>query len=112
MKRYDIATKFKPQEILEKIVKQVDREFNEVDKGLRLFFLMKFGIPYGCVEGTMEFYSEGNKTYFCYNNTAFAVKEFSHGYSISSTMSEDEQSKWLLNMPMKEFKIFGMTFKK
>lgn len=47
-----------------------------------------------------------------YNGIVFAIEDYSQEYYLKSAMSKDEQSEWLLNMPMKEFKILGLTFKK
>lgn len=87
----------------------------EREKALRLFFLMQFGIPLRCAEGEKKIlhwedrhgYSE-----YHYNDSCFAIEDYSNEYYLQSSMSKDAQSEWLLNMPMKEFKIFGLTFKK
>lgn len=87
----------------------------ERKKALRLFFLMRFGIPLRCAEGEKKIlhwedrhgYSE-----YHYNDSCFAIEDYSKEHYLQSSMSKEAQSEWLLNRPMKEFKIFGLTFKK
>lgn len=94
---------------------QIEKYEREKEKAIRLFFLMRFGIPLRCAEGEKKIlhwedrhgYSE-----YQYNGVLFAIEDYSQEHYIQSSMSKDAQSKWLLNMPMKEFKIFGLTYKK
>ena len=93
----------------------LDKFEKDKKKALRLFFLMRFGIPLKCAEGEKKIlhwedrhgYSE-----YHYNGVLFAIEDYSKECYMQSSMSKEAQSEWLLNMPMKEFKIFGLTFKK
>ena len=82
------------------------------DKALRLFFLMKFGTPLKCTFGEYVRRIGQGVVYYSFNNTDFAVEEYSQDYYLRSTMTPDSQSEWLRNMPLRTFRIFGMTFKK
>ena len=86
----------------------------EKEKALRLFFLMRFGIPLRCAEGEKKIchYEYGDYSEYSFNGISFAIEDYSQEYYLRSAISKDAQSEWLLNMPMKEFKIFGLTFKK
>lgn len=93
----------------------LDKFEKDKEKALRLFFLMRFGIPLKCSEGEKKIlhwedrhgYSE-----YHYNDSCFAIEYYSKEHYLQSSMSKDAQSEWLLNMPMKEFRIFGLKFKK
>lgn len=104
-----------PPEVLKWFQDSMAEFEREREKALRLFFLMRFGIPLRCAEGEKKIlhwedrcgYSE-----YHYNDSCFAIEDYSKEYYLQSSMSKEAQSEWLLNMPMKEFKIFGLTFKK
>lgn len=102
-------------EVLKWLQDSMDKFERDKEKALRLFFLMRFGIPLRCAEGEKKIihweYMHGYSEYH-YNDSCFAIEDYSQEYNLRSSMSKEAQSEWLLNMPMKEFKIFGMTFKK
>lgn len=102
-------------EVLKWCQDSMDKFEKDKEKALRLFFLMQFGIPIKCAEGEKKIlhweYRHGYSEYH-YNDSCFAIEDYSDEYYLRSAMSKDAQLEWLLNMPMKEFKIFGLTFKK
>lgn len=104
-----------PPEVLKWFLDSMDKFERDKEKALRLFFLMRFGIPLRCAEGEKKIIhweaSHGYSEYH-YNDSCFAIEDYSQEYYLQSSMSKEAQSEWLLNMPMKEFKIFGLTFKK
>lgn len=102
-------------EVLKWFQDVMDKFEKDKEKALRLFFLMRFGIPLRCAEGEKKIlHWEDRHSYseYQYNGVLFAIEDSSQEHYIKSSMSKDAQSEWLLNMPMKEFKIFGMTFLK
>ena len=101
-----------PKEVFDYLFAEVERLYKEEEKAFRLFFLMKFGVPFKCAEGRKHCVMYGNVREYFYNGVSFATKDYSQEYYMRSTMSLDTQSEWLRNIPMKEFKIFGLTFKK
>lgn len=106
------ATLRAPAEVIDYIQKEMNRYGRQRGMALRLFFLMMFRMPLGCAEGKKSSFRSGTKYYYLYNGTPFAIEDYSQGYHLRSIMTEDSQSEWLRNMPMKEFKIFGMIFLK
>lgn len=85
------------------------------EKAIRLFFLMRFGMPLKCAEGEKKIlHWEDRHDYseYHYNGVLFAIEDYSKEYYLQSSMSKEDQWEWLWNMPMKEFKLFGKTFKK
>lgn len=93
----------------------MDEVERDKEKALRLFFLMRFGMPLKCAEGEKKILHWENRhgySEYHYNDSCFAIEDYSNEHYLRSAMSKDAQSEWLLNMPMKEFKILGLTFKK
>ena len=101
-------------EVLKWFQDSMDKFERDKEKALRLFFLMRFGIPLRCAEGEKKIcrYEYGFYSEYSFNGAVFAIEDYSQEYYLKSAMSKDAQLEWLLNIPMKEFKMFGKTFKK
>lgn len=116
MKHTSLSGTISPSpEVLKWFQDEMDKFEKDKEKALRLFFLMRFGIPLRCAEGEKKIlHWEDRHSYseYQYNGVLFAIEDSSQEHYIKSSMSKEAQSEWLLNMPMKKFKIFGMTFKK
>jgi len=116
MKHTSLSGTISPSpEVLKWFQDAMDKFEKDKEKALRLFFLMQFGIPLRCAEGEKKIlHWENRRGYseYHYNDSCFAIEDYSQKHSFQSSMSKEAQSEWLLNMPMKEFKIFGMTFEK
>lgn len=101
-------------EVLKWFQDSMDKFERDKEKALRLFFLMRFGIPLRCAEGDKKIcrYEYGFYSEYSFNGIVFAIEDYSQEYYMRSTMSLDDQSEWLRNIPMKEFKIFGLYYRK
>lgn len=115
MKHTSLSGTISPSpEVLKWFQDEMDKFERDKEKALRLFFLMRFGIPLRCAEGDKKIcrYEYGFYSEYSFNGIVFAIEDYSQEYFLKSSMSKDALLERLLNMPMKEFKIFGKTFKK
>lgn len=94
-------------ETLKYFQESIDRTYYESMKALRLFFLMKFKMPFRCAVGDKTFVHYGNKKMYKYNGDCFAVEDYSQEHYLRSTLTSEEMYEWMKNMPMKKFKMFG-----
>lgn len=112
-KPYVLSGRLDPTpEVVEWMNNTIQQAERDKEKALRLYFLMTFKIPLGCADGDKTIFYAHNREYYIYKGTPFAYVDTTDCLSINPMLTEDAQYRWLCDMPMKEFAIFGRTYKK